>query len=113
LHRAHWGIEVYDPAARRTLYALNSERHFIPASNMKLVVTAVALGLLGADYRYRTEIYATAPGVDISGGEVHAGASRGETTSGIAGSLVIVARGDPTLSRRFHPEGPAPIELLA
>lgn len=91
LDRAHWGIEIYDPAARRVLYSLNPHQHFIPASNTKLVVTAVALGELGADYRYRTELYA--------GGEPD--------------PLVLVARGDPTLSRRFHPEGPTPLESLA
>src|SRR5690606_29448503 len=37
LDRTHWGIDVYDPASGRTLLALNPERHFIPASNMKLV----------------------------------------------------------------------------
>lgn len=95
LDRTHWGIEIYDPAARRTIYSLAAEKHFIPASNTKLVVTAVALGVLGPEYRYRTEIYAS------------------PASEGAAGSLVIVARGDPTMSRRFHPEGPSPLELLA
>jgi D-alanyl-D-alanine carboxypeptidase/D-alanyl-D-alanine-endopeptidase (penicillin-binding protein 4) len=92
LDRTHWGIEIYDPAARRVLYANNAERHFIPASNTKLVVTGVALGELGADYRYRTQLYS----LDRPGG-----------------TLLLVARGDPTLSRRFHPEGPTPLEELA
>lgn len=97
LDRTHWGIEVYDPAARRTVYRLNADRHFIPASNTKMVVTAVALGELGPEYRYRTEILALGVGAEDS----------------IAGSLIIVGRGDPTLSSRFHPTGPTPLEMLA
>lgn len=95
LDRTHWGIEIYDPAARRVLYSHNADRHFVPASNTKLVVTAAALGVLGADYRYLTELYTLGPG------------------TGADGALLLVARGDPTLSRRFHPEGPTPLEMLA
>lgn len=99
LDRAHWGVEIYDPAARRILYSLNSEKHFVPASNAKLVVTAVALGELGAEYRYRTELHA----LDSLGEEGERSVER----------LLLVASGDPTLSRRFHPEGPSPLESLA
>src|SRR5690554_4884785 len=47
LDRTQWGIEVYDPERDRVLYRLNPEKHFIPASNMKLVTAAVAMGELG------------------------------------------------------------------
>jgi D-alanyl-D-alanine carboxypeptidase/D-alanyl-D-alanine-endopeptidase (penicillin-binding protein 4) len=147
LDRTHWGVEVYDPAARRMLYRLNPDQHFIPASNTKLVVTAVALGVLGADYRYRTELYAMGPEGGVTGSaEVGArvipnarsdsydytesfSASLAKSAEGVpalrvvarAGTpdaaavagLLIVARGDPTLSRRFHPTGPTPLEMLA
>jgi len=96
LDRTHWGVEVYDPASGRTLLALNPERHFIPASNMKLVVTAVGLAELGPDYRYRTELSARrAPGDTI------------------AELLVIAGRGDPTWSDRFHENPWAPADSLA
>src|SRR5690606_5521005 len=55
LDRTHWGVLVVDAATGRELYRNDAHRHFIPASNTKLVVTAVALGTLGPDYRYRTE----------------------------------------------------------
>src|SRR5688572_17767092 len=58
LHRAHLGIEVYDPATRKVLYAHNSERRFVPASNQKLWPTTTALHELGPDFRYRTSILA-------------------------------------------------------
>jgi len=84
--RTHWGIEVYDPGADSVLYALNAHRHFVPASNTKLTVTAVALGELGPDWRYRTPLYAImAPDADS-----------------VAERLVLVGRGDPTFSERFH-----------
>jgi D-alanyl-D-alanine carboxypeptidase/D-alanyl-D-alanine-endopeptidase (penicillin-binding protein 4) len=110
LERTHWGVAVYDPASRRLLYSLNPEQHFIPASNTKLVVTAVALGVLGPEYRYRTELYAVDSALKAAEGRGRG--ERAATGTAVEG-LVLVARGDPTLSRRFHPEGPTPLESLA
>jgi D-alanyl-D-alanine carboxypeptidase/D-alanyl-D-alanine-endopeptidase (penicillin-binding protein 4) len=87
LHRAHIGIEVYDPATRRILYQHNAERHFIPASNQKLWPTSTALHELGPDFRYRTPVLGV--GADPGTGTVH--------------SIVVVGRGDPTFSERFYP----------
>ena len=86
LHRAHIGIEVYDPATRRVLYSRNAERHFVPASNQKLWPTATALHVLGAEWRYRTPLLAV--GFDQA--------------SGTAQAIIAVGRGDPTWSARFH-----------
>ena len=86
LDRAHIGIEVYDPATGRTLYRHNSERRFVPASNQKLWPTSTALHELGPDWRYRTPLLAL-------------GAN---SETGTAGALVVVGRGDPTWSSRFH-----------
>jgi serine-type D-Ala-D-Ala carboxypeptidase/endopeptidase (penicillin-binding protein 4) len=83
--RTHWGIVVHDPATG-PVFALNAERNFVPASNMKLVTGAVALAELGEGYRYRTELVAT-----------------GQTADGTtARALVVRGSGDPTLSARFH-----------
>lgn len=97
LDRTHWGIEVYDPLAGEVRFQLNPQKHFIPASNTKLVVTAVALAELGPDFRYETNMYALG----------------GETEDGEAGALVVVGRGDPTLSARFHDRELAAVEALA
>ncbi len=95
--RTHWGIEVYDPQTDSVLYALNPHRHFVPASNTKLTVTAVALGELGPDWRYQTPLYAVmAPDADT-----------------VADALVLVGRGDPTLSERFHDTDFAVADSLA
>src|SRR5262245_12115973 len=95
LNQAHWGIEVLDPERNVVLYSHDSNRHHIPASNTKLVVTTVAMGVLGPDYRYKTEIRA-------SGNDP--GAPR---------RLIVVGRGDPTWSARFNRDDFAVLEQLA
>jgi D-alanyl-D-alanine carboxypeptidase/D-alanyl-D-alanine-endopeptidase (penicillin-binding protein 4) len=95
LHRAHIGIEVYDPAAKRVLYQHNAERHFVPASNQKYWPTTTALHVLGPDWRYRTPVL----GVGF------------DAASGTARGLVVVGRGDPTWSERFH--APDPVVVTA
>jgi D-alanyl-D-alanine carboxypeptidase/D-alanyl-D-alanine-endopeptidase (penicillin-binding protein 4) len=96
LNQTHWGIEVFDAARNRSLYSYEANRHFIPASNTKLVVTAVALGLLGPDFQYRTELLAT-----------------GTPGDSAIDRLVLVGRGDPTWSARFHTGDFAVVEQLA
>ncbi|HEX8243781.1 MAG TPA: D-alanyl-D-alanine carboxypeptidase/D-alanyl-D-alanine-endopeptidase [Longimicrobium sp.] len=84
LRRADWGIEVRDAASGRVLYARNADRLFIPASNLKLLVTATAAHHLGAGYRYRTTVYGTGP---VRNGVLE-------------GDLVLYGRGDPLISDR-------------
>src|SRR5512135_3902046 len=52
--QTQWGIEIWDQGRNQSLYSHDSDRHFIPASNTKLVVTTTAMGLLGPDWRYQT-----------------------------------------------------------
>ena len=85
LRDTQWGIEVLDQSTNQILFSENPYRHFIPASNTKLVVTAVAMGTLGPEFRYQTPFYL--------GGAPGDTAPRG---------LLIVGRGDPTMSGRFH-----------
>lgn len=95
LDRTHWGIAAYDPRADRMLLRINYEKHFIPASNTKLVVSAAGLDLLGPDHRYTTPVYAT----DLEGAS--------------ASALVVVGSGDPTLSFNFHDEPLSAVRALA
>src|SRR5688572_7741495 len=85
LRDTQWGIEVLDQSTNQILFSENTYRHFVPASNTKLVVTAVAMGTLGPEFRYQTPFYL--------GGAPGDTAPRG---------LLIVGRGDPTMSGRFH-----------
>lgn len=96
LSQTLWGIEVFDPARNRTLYSYNGTRHFIPASNTKLAVTTVAMGSLGPNYRYQTNIFASGPRSDT-----------------LPDRLVVVGSGDPTWSARFHGSPFAVLEQLA
>src|SRR5271170_7168314 len=61
LSRAFVGAQVVELSDGQVLYARNSERLFVPASNMKLFTTALALSKLGADYRLMTQIGAQVP----------------------------------------------------
>jgi D-alanyl-D-alanine carboxypeptidase/D-alanyl-D-alanine-endopeptidase (penicillin-binding protein 4) len=57
LTRARWGVFVMSLNDGRVLHSRNGGRLFTPASNMKIYTTAVALDVLGADYRWRTSVY--------------------------------------------------------
>lgn len=82
LASARWGISVVSLKDNRNVYERNAGQLFTPASNMKLFPTAVALELLGADYRWRTSVYATAT-PDVAGT--------------IKGDLILYGRGAPDL----------------
>src|SRR5450755_2532683 len=66
LSHAFVGMEVVRLSDGKILYGHNSERLFVPASNMKLFTTALALSKLGADYRLTTQIGAEVP-IDANG----------------------------------------------
>ncbi len=86
---AMWGIEFYDLGAKRTIFAVNSDRLFVPGSTTKLLTTGTALELLGRDHRFHTRVYRTGP---VSKGTLN-------------GDLVLVASGDPNLSGRVNTDG--------
>jgi len=96
LNRTHWGVMVHDPAAGTTTLSLNADRHFIPASNTKLVVATVALGELGPAYRYETKLWAA-----------------NSVSDSVVGELMLVATGDPTMSSRFLPDDFAALDSIA
>ncbi|HET7691665.1 MAG TPA: D-alanyl-D-alanine carboxypeptidase/D-alanyl-D-alanine-endopeptidase [Gemmatimonadota bacterium] len=98
LARSHWGVAVRDLATGRWVARHDADRYFVPASNLKLVVSAAALERLGADYAWRTSVYGTEP---IGAGGV------------LDGDLVLYGRGDPNLSGRFAPSMTAIFEALA
>lgn len=82
LASARWGISVISLNSGRSIYERNAKSLLTPASNMKIFTTAVALELLGVDYRWRTSVYASGP-PDSSGT--------------INGDLVLYGRGAPDL----------------
>jgi D-alanyl-D-alanine carboxypeptidase/D-alanyl-D-alanine-endopeptidase (penicillin-binding protein 4) len=97
---AFWGIQIVDLASGKTLYELNPDRFFIPASSTKLFTTALALTRLGPDFTFQTRVLADGP-LDAEGR--------------IRGALRLVGGGDPNLSARAIPYhmGPATGNPLA
>lgn len=94
---AHWGVLVVDPDAGDTLYSANAGKLFVPASNTKLVTAAVALAQLGAEFRFETRVLGRTPGADGT----------------VAGDLVLMGRGDPSVSDSLSGDAMAPLRLLA
>jgi PBP4 family serine-type D-alanyl-D-alanine carboxypeptidase len=87
---ANFGIKFVSLETGTVLYSLNSNKLFVPASTTKLLTEGTVLAKLGADYRFHTRIYCTAP-IDKNGK--------------LKGDLVLVASGDPNLSNRIRPDG--------
>ena len=86
--KGEWGLLVVDAATGETLYEKNADKYFVPASNMKLLTTALALDTLGPDYRFHTTVE--------TNGTLSADGK-------LSGDLVLVGRGDPNLSNRKFP----------
>jgi D-alanyl-D-alanine carboxypeptidase/D-alanyl-D-alanine-endopeptidase (penicillin-binding protein 4) len=86
--KGDWGILIVDAQTGELLFEKNADSYFVPASNMKLFTTALALAKLGPDYRFHTTLETR-------------GAISPEGT--LSGDLVLVGRGDPNLSNRKFP----------
>lgn len=86
--KGEWGLLVVDAANGEVLYERNAASYFVPASNMKLLTTALALDKLGTNYRFRTTL--ETDGVLSPSGS-------------LTGNLILVGRGDPNLSNRKFP----------
>jgi D-alanyl-D-alanine carboxypeptidase/D-alanyl-D-alanine-endopeptidase (penicillin-binding protein 4) len=78
--RGFAGIHVVDLANGKSIYHRNEDKLFLPASNMKLFTSALALLRLGPDYRFVTQVVREP-----------------------SGDLTLVGSGDPSLSGRIFP----------
>src|SRR5438128_1443130 len=87
-NKGAWGMLIVDAESGATLFELNADKYFVPASNMKLFTTALALAKLGPEYRFHTTVE-----------------TRGAISSEgvLGGDLTLVGRGDPNLSNRKFP----------
>ena len=81
LRKNNYGVKIYSLDRGETLYEIRSKQLFIPASNAKVLTTAVALKYLGSNYRFSTEFYTD-------------GILENET---LKGNLYIKGSGDPKL----------------
>ena len=92
----HWGILAVTVGGD-TLYSRNAGKLFMPASNQKILTSAVALAQLGPEYRYRTSFVAHGPIAD----------------GVLQGDLGIVGRGDPSVSDHMMTDAMAPLRAIA
>jgi D-alanyl-D-alanine carboxypeptidase/D-alanyl-D-alanine-endopeptidase (penicillin-binding protein 4) len=83
---AHWGVVIQSLSTGEYFYNRNENKNFMPASNLKLVTTALALLQLGPDYNYKTNLYLN-------------GKIKNEE---IKGDLILRGVGDPTITSRFY-----------
>lgn len=94
---AHIGMLIVNPRTGDTLYSRNAGKLFMPASNQKIITAAVALHQLGPNYRFRTVM-----------------GKRGVLRDGVLeGDLVVIGRGDPTLSARMRGNAMAAMQAIA
>lgn len=94
---ARWGVFVSSLTDGRVLYSRNGDKLFTPASNMKIYTTAVALDLLGADYRWRTSVYAQ---------------NQLDSSGIVNGDLVLYGRGAPDLDSKQKDSLPSLVDQL-
>jgi len=66
-HRASVGIHAVRLADGKTLCDVHADRPLIPASNQKVLTSAVALKCLGADFAFRTELAVVGNDVAVIG----------------------------------------------
>ena len=94
---AQWGVLIVNPRTGDTLYSKNAGKLFMPASNMKIITSAAALTLLGPEYRYRTTF--------LTDGDLR--------NSLLDGNLLVIGRGDPTVSDRMRGTATSVMDALA
>jgi D-alanyl-D-alanine carboxypeptidase/D-alanyl-D-alanine-endopeptidase (penicillin-binding protein 4) len=77
---ALWGIYIQSLKTGEVIYEQNAKRSFLPASNMKLITSAIALKTLSPNFVYTTELY-----------------TNGKPEKKVLkGDLIIRGAGDPT-----------------
>ncbi len=93
-----WGVAVISLKDGKLIYEHNGDHLFTPASNMKVYTTAVALDLLGADYRWRTSVYSE---------------NQPDVNGIIRGDVILYGRGAPDLISANRNENHNSLEHLA
>ena len=82
-----WGVKVVSLDSGVTLFETNANKLLKPASNAKTFTGALALDVLGPDYRIRTSLLSE---------------STPDRRGRLKDDLIIYGRGDPSFAARFH-----------
>ncbi len=85
LSAARWGVHIVSLKNGDVLFQRNGDKLFTPASNMKIYTTAVALDLLGGEFRWRTSVYSR---------------TQPDANGRIPGDLILYGRGAPDFVSR-------------
>ena len=91
LRRGRVGIKVVSLNTGKVVFENDSDRYFMPASNMKNFTVATAMERLGPDFKFVTSVYA---------------AAKADSDGAIKGDLRIVGRGDISISTAFFGTSP-------
>lgn len=91
------GVYIKVLGSGRVLYSRQGTTPMVPASNMKVLTTAVALDRLGPEFRFRTELIGPRPD---ERGVLH-------------GDLYLKGGGDPTMTPPYSQPSTAPFEFFA
>jgi serine-type D-Ala-D-Ala carboxypeptidase/endopeptidase (penicillin-binding protein 4) len=86
--KASWGILVVDRDTGQTVYELNADHFFTPASNAKIFTSSLAFATLGSSFQFHSTLEST--------GQLG-------TDGHLIGDMVFVGRGDPDISNRKFP----------
>ncbi len=85
----NFGIQVTSTTNDEVMYSRNQDSAFVPASNLKLFSTAIALETLGSDYKWKNLFY-----------------THGNIENGVLdGDLIFKAEGDPSISEHYLDNG--------
>ena len=95
IKNASWGLSVKDAVTGKTVAERNPRLNLVPASSLKLVVTAAALEKLGPEKTFPTELFRDGT---ISNGFLN-------------GNIYIIGGGDPSLGSQLL-KGAQPLEKV-
>lgn len=87
LRRGRLGIKIVSLNTGKVIFENDSDKYFMPASNMKNFTVAAALERLGPDFRFVTSVFAS---------------SAPDASGTIKGDLRIYGRGDVSISTAFN-----------
>ena len=96
LARSRWGIEI-QTLTGESLYSLEDEKFFTPASSAKLLVSAAGLLEFGTDYQIKTPIYSVGNAPNLTNGYAQVPSFYGGVR---VTSLRIEAKGDPSITTK-------------
>jgi D-alanyl-D-alanine carboxypeptidase/D-alanyl-D-alanine-endopeptidase (penicillin-binding protein 4) len=94
---ARWGVLIVDPDASDTLYSRDAGKLLMPASNQKIITSAVALDALGPGFTFST--------LFLGRGELRSDTLRGD--------LLVVGLGDPSISDHMAGDAMLPLRAFA